>query len=182
MRTAISPKYAPRRRGAMGSDPRRGANFRRGGTRGASPGSLGPAPMKLVSARPFWPLRDGLPAAFPALAADVRCDVAVIGAGITGAFLAWHLAEAGFDTVVLDRREAAHGSTAASTSLLQYELDEPLHRLAGRFGDEFARRCYRRCRTALDDTAALVGRLGLDCGFARRASLLLARDAGQVAG
>jgi glycine/D-amino acid oxidase-like deaminating enzyme len=136
--------------------------------------------MDLVSAQPFWPLRDGLPGTFPALTESVTCDVAVIGAGITGAFVAWHLAEAGIDVVVLDRREAAHGSTAASTSLLLYELDEPLHRLARRFGREFAERCFRRCRTAIDDTEALVRRLRLECGFARKPSLLLASRRGHL--
>ncbi|HVS51370.1 MAG TPA: FAD-dependent oxidoreductase [Opitutaceae bacterium] len=138
--------------------------------------------MDLISAQPFWPLRDGLPATFPALDADVRCEVAVIGAGITGAFVAWHLAEAGIDTVVLDRREVAHGSTAASTSLLLYELDEPLHRLAHRFGNEFAVRCFRRCRDAIDAIERLVRRRRLDCGFARKTSLQLASRSAHVAG
>jgi glycine/D-amino acid oxidase-like deaminating enzyme len=130
--------------------------------------------MDLLSSRPFWPIRDGLPATFPPLAADVRCEVAVIGAGVTGALVAWHLAEAGIDAVVLDRREVAHGSTAGSTSLLQYELDVPLHRLARRFGDEFAAQAYRRCRAAIGGIERLVRRRGIECGFQRRRSLLLA--------
>ena len=50
---------------------------------------------------------------------------AVIGGGITGALIAYHLTEAGCDTVVLDRRDIGGGSTSASTSLLQYEVDTP---------------------------------------------------------
>ncbi len=136
--------------------------------------------MDVVSSRPFWPIADGLPRAFPPLEADARCDVAVIGGGITGALVAWHLADAGVDVVVLDRREVAHGSTAASTSLLQYELDEPLHLLAARFGPDFALRCYRRCHAAMDTTARLVRRLKVDVGFARKASLQLASQRSHV--
>src|SRR4051812_22800693 len=121
--------------------------------------------MDLLSPHPFWPIQDGLPATFPALDTDVDCDVAVIGAGITGALVAWHLVRAGLDTVVLDRREAAHGSTAGSTNLLQYELDEPLHRLAARFGPEFAQRAYRRCRDAIGGLGAVVRELRIDCDF-----------------
>ena len=76
--------------------------------------------MDLLSSRPFWPLRDGLPATFPPLERDASCDVAVIGAGISGALMAWTLAQAGIDVVVLDRREAAHGSTAGNTGLILY--------------------------------------------------------------
>jgi glycine/D-amino acid oxidase-like deaminating enzyme len=136
--------------------------------------------MDLLSPRPFWPILDGLPAAYPPLTQDLRCDVAIVGAGITGAFVAWHLAEAGIDTVVLDRREVAHGSTAGSTSLLQYELDTPLNQLARRHGSEFAVQAYRRCRAAIGGIARLVQRLHLDCAFDRRRSLLLASTAAHV--
>lgn len=136
--------------------------------------------MKLLSSTPFWPVRDGLPATFPPLDRDLSCDVAVIGAGISGALAAWHLASAGLDTVVLDRREAAHGSTAGSTGLLQYEIDEPLHRLAARHGPAVARAAYHACRDAIDRLGQLVRDLRLDCGFARHPSLFLARHRAHV--
>jgi glycine/D-amino acid oxidase-like deaminating enzyme len=132
--------------------------------------------MDVVSSRSFWPMRDGLPATFLALDGEESCDVAVIGGGITGALVAWHLADAGLNVIVLERCEVAHGSTAASTSLLQYELDEPLHRMAAHFGVAFAERCYRRCGAAIDALERLVRRLKLDCGFRRRPSLLLASN------
>lgn len=137
--------------------------------------------MDLLSPEPFWPKRDGLPATYAPLERDTQCDVAIIGAGITGALVAWELAAAGIDAVVLDRREAAHGSTAGSTSLLQYEIDEPLHRLAQHLGPDRAVRSYRRCRDAIDRIGQLAARLKIDCGFERRASLLLASRAAHLA-
>jgi glycine/D-amino acid oxidase-like deaminating enzyme len=137
--------------------------------------------MDLVSSWPFWPIVDEVPVQFPALTRDARCEVVVIGAGITGALVAWHLAGAGIDTIVVDRRTAAHGSTAASTSLLQYELDEPLWRLARNFGRPFAERCYHRCREAIDAIEHLVRELKVPCGFSRRPSLLLAANKNHVA-
>ncbi|HEX3730451.1 MAG TPA: FAD-dependent oxidoreductase [Opitutaceae bacterium] len=119
-------------------------------------------------------MRDGLPTAFPALSADLQCDVAVIGAGISGALAAWHLAEAGLRVVILDRREVAHGSTAASTCLIQYELDEPLHRLERRYGWDAASYAYRRCRRAVHDLDRLIRKLRIACEYENKASLLLA--------
>jgi glycine/D-amino acid oxidase-like deaminating enzyme len=136
--------------------------------------------MKLLSPSPFWPIRDGLPANYPALEGSASCQVAILGAGISGALAALHLAEAGIDCIVLDRRDVAHGSTAGSTSLLQYEIDEPLHRLAQRYGWDRAARCYRRCRDAIDALEEIVGRLRLDCGFERKQSLLLASQPSHV--
>lgn len=136
--------------------------------------------MDVVSAKPFWPIRDGLPDTYPRFNRSTRCDVAVIGGGITGAFVAWHLADTGVETVLVDAGEVAHGSTAGSTSLLQYELDEPLHRLAQRFGFEFAARCYHRCSDAIDAIEKLIRRLQLDCEFERKTSLQLASNSAHV--
>jgi glycine/D-amino acid oxidase-like deaminating enzyme len=136
--------------------------------------------MDLLSPRPLWPIIDGIPTTFPALEDTVETDVVVMGAGISGALVAWHLVEAGLDTIVIDRRAVAHGSTAGSTSLLQYELDVPLHRLAYRFGPEFAARCYQRGRLAIDRLAALAKKLRIECGFRSRQSLLLASNRAHV--
>jgi glycine/D-amino acid oxidase-like deaminating enzyme len=46
-------------------------------------------------------------------------DVIVVGAGVVGASVAFHLAERGVDTLVLDRQGPAAGSTARSGALIR---------------------------------------------------------------
>src|SRR5689334_12425093 len=53
-------------------------------------------------------------------------DVAIVGAGITGAFLAERFTRSGRRVVVIDRHKPATGSTAASTAMLLWELDSSL--------------------------------------------------------
>ena len=53
--------------------------------------------MDLRTGAAFWPLRNGLIAVYPPLERDERCDVAIIGAGITGALAARRLTEADCD-------------------------------------------------------------------------------------
>lgn len=137
--------------------------------------------MNLLSPQPFWPKKDGLPHSFPALDGDVDCDVAIIGGGITGACVAWELADAGLAVVVLDRREVAHGSTAGNTGLMLYELDVPLERLAQRIGRGPAERAFRRCRDAIPSLERRVRQLAIDCDFRRRSSLYVAAQPGHVA-
>lgn len=132
--------------------------------------------MKLLSPQPFWPIRDGLPGNYPSLAHNVSCEVAILGAGISGALAAWHLAEAGLDVIVLDRREVAHGSTAGSTSLLQYEIDEPLHQLTRRYGTKRATYAYRRSLAAISGIEKIVRRLRIECEFVCKSSLFLASN------
>lgn len=136
--------------------------------------------MDLISGTPFWPLRDGLLATYSPLPGNRAVDVAVIGAGITGALTADRLARAGHEVVVLDRREAARGSTAASTALLQYEIDTSLSDLAARHGWAAAAMAYRDCRDAVHALRELAGEFGGEIDFKDKASLLLASQQGHV--
>ncbi len=127
--------------------------------------------MDLRSGIPFWLIKSGLVSVYPPLAGDARCDVAILGGGITGALLAERLAAAGSAVIVLDKRDIGQGSTCASTSLLQYALDVELAELAGQLGEERAVRCFRMGVEAIDELDELVRSLPDDCGFARRSTL-----------
>ena len=129
--------------------------------------------MDLRSGTPVWLLEAGSLREWPDLEGPRDADVVVVGAGISGALAALHLAEAGFDVLVLDRREAGRGSTLASTGLLQYEIDNSLVELGERIGREPAARAYRRSVAAVEQLGALVATLGHECGFAWRPSLYL---------
>jgi glycine/D-amino acid oxidase-like deaminating enzyme len=129
--------------------------------------------MDLKSGYPFWAVRNGLMRAFPPLEGDVRCDVAVLGGGISGALIADALAARGHDVVVIDQRDIGWGSTAASTALLQYEIDTPLVDLAKRYGESDAVRAYRACADAIGLLQDKAGEVR-DVGFARAQSLYYA--------
>jgi glycine/D-amino acid oxidase-like deaminating enzyme len=107
-------------------------------------------------------------------------DVAVIGGGITGALVANELASHGHEVIVLERRDVAWGSTAASTALLQYEIDASLVELGKSVGEDAAGAAYRACADAIDRLAALAREVG-DVGFARQHSLYHASRLADVA-
>ena len=100
-------------------------------------------------------------------------DVAIIGAGISGAFLAHAIAPRYERVAVLDRRKPAHGATLASTAMLQFEIDEPLTKLSGKIGAAKAARAWRRSYQATQAIARLVREDDLRCGFERRDALYL---------
>lgn len=82
--------------------------------------------MKLTWGQPFWPGQSRSAECEHPITAACRCDVLVVGAGITGAMIADALVASGFDVLVVDKRQSGCGSTSASTALLLYELDTPL--------------------------------------------------------
>ncbi len=130
--------------------------------------------MDLRTGHPYWVVKNGLLATYPPLTTDERCDVAIVGAGITGALLSQSLSQAGMDCVVLDRRDAGSGSTAASTALLQYEIDTELWELIDLVGESHAVRAYRLGLEAIDAIEELARLDAASCEFERRESLYFA--------
>ena len=104
---------------------------------------------------------------------DIVCDALVIGAGISGALISEMLSDAGLRVVVVDRRGAVRGSTAASTSLIQYELDKPLTKLAAIVGREKAERMWRRSKLAVDALRERSRQLDIRADLVNRDSLYL---------
>ena len=136
--------------------------------------------MDLKSGYPYWAVKNGLMHAFPALQADHRCDVAIVGGGITGALIADRLAADGFDVAVLEQRDIGWGSTAASTALLQYEIDTHLVDLARQYGEADAALAYRACAQAIDQLKEIASPWR-DVEFARADSLYYASRRRDVA-
>jgi glycine/D-amino acid oxidase-like deaminating enzyme len=137
--------------------------------------------MDLKSGYPYWAVKNGLMATFPALQRDLRCDVAIIGAGITGALIARVFAANGYDTCIVEHRDVGWGSTAASTALLQYEIDTHLTELTKRYGEDDAALAYHACVQAVDEVTDIAREIR-DVGFARARSLYYASKARHVRG
>lgn len=130
--------------------------------------------MDLRSDYPYWLLRKGIIHSYPSLQDDARTDIAIMGGGISGALTAWYLVQAGFDVLLVDRRHIGMGSTVASTSLLQYEIDTPLCNLVEKVGEKNANRSYILCREAIDEIAAISAKLKAPHAFRRRPSFQFA--------
>ncbi|MDN2580522.1 FAD-dependent oxidoreductase [Aquibium sp. ELW1220] len=130
--------------------------------------------LDLHTGSPVWrAYRAPGPAAEP-LARDVKADVAIVGMGISAAMTADALSGAGLSVILIDRRGPMLGSTAATTALVQHEIDQPLSTLSRRIGQDRAERAWRRSRLAVGNLAARIAELGIDCRLTERPSLYLA--------
>ncbi len=127
--------------------------------------------MDLRSSNPYWLLKNGLISNYPSLDQHTKADIVVMGAGITGALCAWHLTRAGFSVIVCDKRHVGMGSTAASTALLQYEIDTPLRDLIKLTGEKKAVRSYELCAYAIEAVEKISTNFSGKAGFKYRPSL-----------
>lgn len=105
--------------------------------------------MDLHSGYPFWLVKNGLPFDYPKLQQAANADVVIMGGGISGALMAYHLVEAGVHCLLVDGRTVGLGSTCASTALLQYEIDTPLYDLKEKVGETNAVKSYKLCEEAI---------------------------------
>jgi glycine/D-amino acid oxidase-like deaminating enzyme len=121
--------------------------------------------MDLRSDFPYWLLRQGIIRSYPSLQDNIRTGIVIMGGGVSGALVAWYLTNAGFETTLVDRRHIGMGSTAASTALLQYEIDTPLYKLIDKAGRQNAIRSYLLCRESIHTVGSLSKSLGLKDNF-----------------
>ena len=103
-----------------------------------------------------------------------RCEVLIVGTGITGALMAERLTRQGLEVVLIDREMPGRGSTAASTAMLLWEIDRSLTELTELYGFEHAARCVRASFDAVNGLRRLIAQHGVACQMRPRQSLYLA--------
>ncbi|HYH95258.1 FAD-dependent oxidoreductase [Hyalangium sp.] len=104
---------------------------------------------------------------FPTLSGELTVDVAVVGGGVAGLTTAWLLRRAGKKVVVLEMNRLLSGQTGQTTAHLTELLDTPYDKLRSDFGEKGARMAAASSRASIEQIAALVEALGVDCGFQR---------------
>lgn len=132
--------------------------------------------LDLRTGRPVWTAYRAPAVPVAPLTRDVTAEVLVVGMGVSGAMIAEALTSEGHQVLMIDRRGPIRGSTAATTALVQFEIDQPLTLLANMIGADKAARAWRRSRLAVLNLKARIEALGLRCDLSPRRSLYLAGD------
>lgn len=130
--------------------------------------------MKLRSNEPFWLVKNGLINSYPSLDCDIETDILIVGSGITGSLIAHRCIADGYQTTLVDRREVANGSSSATTSMLQYEIDTALFELIEQIGERGAVASYWACFNSIDDLGKISKQIRSTCGFKKKDSLYFA--------
>ncbi|MBZ9775858.1 NAD(P)/FAD-dependent oxidoreductase [Mesorhizobium sp. CO1-1-8] len=130
--------------------------------------------LDLSSGRPVWSAYRAPTVPTDSLTRDVKTDVLVVGMGISGAMMAEALTADGHQVICIDRRGPLKGSTAATTALVAFEIDQPLSTLSKMVGGASTQQAWRRSRLAVSNLGARIAELGINCGLSRTPSLYLA--------
>ncbi|TPJ70613.1 FAD-binding oxidoreductase [Mesorhizobium sp. B2-7-1] len=130
--------------------------------------------LDLRSGTPVWSAYRSSAVPADRLTRDVKTDVLIVGMGISGAMIAEALTRDGHSVICIDRRGPLKGSTAATTALVQFEIDQPLITLSNMIGGDAARQAWRRSRLSLLNLRGRIAELNISCRAAGTPSLYLA--------
>ncbi len=119
--------------------------------------------------------------AWPALAGDAACDVAIIGGGATGLAAALHLAERGVAVALLEAGRIGWGASGRNGGQIIPGLRWGAHVIEARLGRERGGALYRLARSAVPLVAGLVARHGIDCDLALTGHLTTAQRPADLA-
>ncbi len=128
-----------------------------------------------VSSHPYWQSDRVVPR--PPLSGDVAADVAIVGGGIGGLATAWHLAERGIRSTIVEARTVASGASGRNGGFLIAGAAPMYNDARVLFGDDLARRIHAATLAGQGEVYEVAGEIGADDCFRRVGLLRLAVDA-----
>jgi glycine/D-amino acid oxidase-like deaminating enzyme/nitrite reductase/ring-hydroxylating ferredoxin subunit len=118
---------------------------------------------------------------FLRLDSNAQCDVCVVGAGMAGLSVAYHLAKAGRQVVVLDDGPIGGGETLRTTAHLTNAIDDRFYELERVHGREISHLAGDSHTAAIDRIEMIVKQEGIDCDFERLPGYLFPTPDGDLA-
>jgi glycine/D-amino acid oxidase-like deaminating enzyme/nitrite reductase/ring-hydroxylating ferredoxin subunit len=118
--------------------------------------------MAQLDGTPYW--QESSPMSrYPALDRNLKVDVAIIGAGITGLTTAYLLKRAGRTVAVIDRGRCGGVDTGHTTAHVTCVTDLDLSALVKHFGRDHAQAAWDAGLAALAEIDTIVANEGIDC-------------------
>lgn len=117
----------------------------------------------------------------PPLDGDIRTDVIVIGAGITGLSTALHLSERGARVALLEAQAVGWGASGRNGGQVNPGLKHDPDVVERDFGEDLGRRMNALAGAAPTFVFDLIERLGIPCEARRKGTLRAATHAGHAA-
>jgi glycine/D-amino acid oxidase-like deaminating enzyme len=127
----------------------------------------------------FWLETAGDLTPRPALDGPTDVDVAILGAGYSGLWAAYYLLrhEPSLRVLVVERQIAGFGASGRNGAWCAPDLNISMTRLERLHGFDAARRIQQATYDAVDEVGRVAAEEGLDVGFHKGGSLIVARGA-----
>lgn len=117
--------------------------------------------MKIVNGKSYF-LADCSQEQYSYLNENIKCDILIVGGGITSLIVAYFLLELKLDIVIVEKGRIAHKSTSITTALIQYELDDNYSKLKDYFNDKELEDIYIGSFNAVRELEQIIMELNFD--------------------
>jgi len=128
--------------------------------------------MDLHKGETFWH-QTGKEADYLTMINDEQAEVVIIGAGMTGALIAYELLKDHYDVVLLDKGIPGYGSSDGNTGIIQYNSDNSLNEMIEEHGEQRAVDFYRMSVEGIKLLHQIANELKEDVGYAPKNSIYL---------
>ena len=130
----------------------------------------------------LWWQQLGVPSAADRLAGDVRCDVAIVGGGLTGLWTAYYLREADptLDIRIVEAEFAGFGASGRNGGWLSSELPGSATAYADAAGEAGVTRMRAAVRGTVDEVIGRAAQEGIEADIVRSGVLYVARSPAQA--
>lgn len=108
---------------------------------------------------------DLYPASFPPLKENIKTDVLIIGAGISGLSCAYELLDSAESIAIVEQNAVYQGTTLRTTAKITYQHGYIYHDLNKKHGRDKARLYYEFNRGGIERIAEIVSSENIDCDF-----------------
>ncbi len=132
---------------------------------------------------PLWWADQRAGATRPALAQDESVDVAIVGAGYTGLWTAYYLLQAdpSLTVLVLEAEHVGFGASGRNGGWVSALYPVGPRTLARDHSESAAKDQYAALRDSVDEVGRVAQAEGVDCGFHKGGTLVVARNRAQAA-
>lgn len=100
-----------------------------------------------------------------ALSGNIKCDIVIIGAGITGLLTAYMLNKSDRDVVIIDAKGIGSGNTKNTTAKITSQHDLIYDKLIKEFGEKKARQYAKANELAIKKYKEIINEKQIECNF-----------------
>lgn len=103
---------------------------------------------------------------------NIKTDILIIGAGITGILTAYMLKQKGKDVILIDAAEVASGNTKNTTAKITSQHGLIYHKLISEFGEEKARQYAKANELAIKKYKEIIEERKIECDFEEKSAYI----------
>lgn len=118
--------------------------------------------LNITQGNMYWNKKNNIKYAYPYIRSNRKCDVVVVGGGITGALSAYYQAKAGFNVCLIEKNIIGYGHTLENLGIVYSKLDANDVRKQKYLGAEDIDKCNELLKESIMEIEKIVAEVNTE--------------------